>query len=101
MRYRIADYGTVFSTRDRGARVLVEVLEAYRARNNGEIIVDFEGVRSMTHSFADEFIGELLSMAKRGEVPTPALENLRGTPLRAVERSARVRDLAVPHAALA
>ena len=93
MRYRLADHGRVFSSRDRGARLLADFVSVYDQHDGSSIIIDFEGVMSMTHSFADEFVGELLVRGERGDIPAPTLENLEPIPARAVERCARVRGV--------
>jgi uncharacterized protein DUF4325 len=94
MRYRMADHGRVFSTRDRGARLLADFDSAYT--RDASVVIDFAGVLSMTHSFADEFVGELLARSNRGELPAPRLENLAEVPRRAVERCADVRGVPAP-----
>lgn len=91
MRYRMAEHGSVFSTRDRGSRLLADLESAYN--RDGSLIIDFEGVLSMTHSFADQFLGELLIRGARGEIPQPQLVNLDSVPRRAVERCAEVRGV--------
>jgi len=96
MRYRIADYGRVFSTRERGSRLLADFLAAYDVSSDRSIVLDFEDVLNMTPSFADEFVGELLVRNTRGQLPAPALENLQPAARRAVERCARVRGVALP-----
>jgi len=92
MRYHVADHGRVFSTRDRGKRCLSDFVTVYD-QHGGGIVLDFEGVRSMTPSFADELVGELLVRSMRGEMPMPVLENLGAQPLRSVERCARARGI--------
>jgi uncharacterized protein DUF4325 len=92
MRYRVADHGRVFSTRDRGKRCLSDFVTVYD-RHDGSVVLDFEGVRSMTPSFADELVGELLVRSARGEIRMPTLENLGPQPLRSVERCAQARGL--------
>jgi STAS-like domain of unknown function (DUF4325) len=96
MHYRVADHGRVFSTRDRGSRVLADFVSVYERHDWSSIVLDFEGVRSMTPSFADEFVGELLVRSERGEMLMPALANLEPTPLRALERCAHVRGIGLP-----
>ena len=104
MRYRVADHGRVFSTRDRGAQLLSD-FSSFCDHESGtsSIVLDFEGVLSMTPSFADEFVGELLARSARGEIVMPSLENLDPAPRRSVERCARARgvDWSLPHLALA
>jgi hypothetical protein len=92
MRYRVADHGRVFSTRDRGKRCLSDFVTFYD-RHDGSVVLDFDGVRSMTPSFADELVGELLVRSARSEIRMPTLENLGPQPLRSVERCARARGV--------
>lgn len=102
MRYRVADHGRVFSTRDRGTQILSDFVSFYDRHDGSSIVLDFEGVLSMTPSFVDELVGELLVRSGRGEIIMPAVENLAPAPLRSVERCARVRGVDwSPHLALA
>jgi hypothetical protein len=93
MRYRVADQGRVFSTRDRGKQVLSSFLSFCDQHDGNAFVLDFQGVLSMTPSFADELVGELLVRSGRGEIAMPALENLGPQPQRSVERCARVRGI--------
>jgi hypothetical protein len=93
MRYRVADQGRVFSTRDRGRQFLLDFVTVYDQHGGSDVVLDFEGVLSMTPSFADELVGELLVRSARGEMTMPALEHLAPQPLRSVERCARARGL--------
>jgi STAS-like domain of unknown function (DUF4325) len=90
MTFRVVAHGTVFSTRDRGEKLLEEV---DRALADGEdLVVDFDGVLSISHSFADEFIGALFE-AKPGEV---TIENAAPSVERAIQRSLRARGHGQP-----
>jgi len=63
MRFTLADYGKVFSTRPRGAELLA-VVESQAPR--GVVVeIDFEGVQSVSYSFVDEFLGALVERASR------------------------------------
>ena len=103
MRYRVADHGRVFSTRDRGAEILSDFSAFYAREGGTDVVLDFADVLSMTPSFADEFIGDLLERSARGEIAMPALENLAPAPLRSVERCARARGVnwSSPHLVVA
>lgn len=57
MRFRLNDYGEVFSTRSRGAELLALLEE--QAETASVIEIDFDGVKGLSYSFADEFVGEL------------------------------------------
>lgn len=58
MSFRLAEHGAVFSTRPKG-RSLRQAALAEHVRG-GEIHVSFDGVQSISYSFADEFLGPLL-----------------------------------------
>lgn len=62
MTFRLADHGTVFSTRPRGAALRSEVLA--EAESSENICLSFAGVRSVSYSFADEFVGAIASTGK-------------------------------------
>ena len=55
---RMVDHGTLLSTRQLGAIVRAEILE--QLNRQATVLVDFGGVGSITHSFADEAFGKLL-----------------------------------------
>ncbi len=91
MRYRLADHGLVFSTRDRGARILADL-----RKQTGDgcalssVEIDFTGIRSLSYSFVDECIGELMQQA---EDATPTLVNVPPSVARTIERSLRRRGI--------
>lgn len=102
MRYRVADHGRVFSTRDRGTQLLSDYVSFCDRHGESTVVLDFEGVLSMTPSCADEFVGELLVRSTRGEITMPDVENLGPRPLRSVVRCAHVRRVDwSPHLATA
>jgi anti-anti-sigma regulatory factor len=89
MLYRLADHGLVFSTRDRGARMLADLRETAGAST---ATIDFADVRSLSYSFVDEFVGQLIQDAfASGDLPT--LVNLPPAVARTIERSLRRRGL--------
>lgn len=93
MRFRLAEHGRAFSTRPRGA-ALLGVLEG-KAHGASEAIIDFEGVTSVSYSFADEFIGELMERADAGRYDfEPALENVAPALRRVIRRSLENRGVA-------
>jgi hypothetical protein len=67
MRFVIHERGTVFSTRPRGAALLAELHSEAEAEAANVVQVDFEGVESISYSFADEFVGTLMQRAESGE----------------------------------
>jgi anti-anti-sigma regulatory factor len=87
MRYSLADHGLVFSTRDRGARMLADL----QAKCDGArtVTIDFSDVRSVSYSFVDEFLGQLV----QSTAVSPALVNVPPMAARTIERSLRRRGL--------
>nr|WP_195366241.1 STAS-like domain-containing protein [[Eubacterium] tenue] len=53
----ISKFGEMLSTRDIGAIIRKEIILSIK--NKETITVDFEGVKQMTHSCADEIFGKL------------------------------------------
>jgi anti-anti-sigma regulatory factor len=90
MRYRLADHGLVFSTRDRGARMLADFRETIVSAKTEPVEIDFSEVRSVSHSFVDEFIGELMTDTA-GLEAMPSLVNVSPSAARTIERSLRRR----------
>lgn len=58
MTFRLDQHGAVFSTRPRGRQLRQAALSDH-ARGQ-ELHISFEGVQSISYSFADEFLGPLL-----------------------------------------
>ncbi len=54
---RIAEYGTDLSSRSTGHTLRDEAL---RLAATGPVLLDFDGVRSVSHSFADESLAVLV-----------------------------------------
>lgn len=92
MRYRLADHGLVFSTRDRGTRILADFREKTIDATTEPVAIDFAEVRSVSYSFIDEFIGELMRQAAERDV-TLTLVNVSPSAARTIERSLRRRGL--------
>jgi hypothetical protein len=58
MSFRLNQHGAVFSTRPRGRQLRQAALSDHvRGR---ELHISFEGVQSISYSFADEFLGPLM-----------------------------------------
>lgn len=92
MRFRLVDHGRAFSTRPRGA-ALLDLLES-KARND-EVVVDFTGVTSISYSFADEFIGEMMERVDAGRYGfEPKLDNVAVPLRRVIRRSLENRGVA-------
>lgn len=88
----LADRGSVFSMRDRGRRLLADLRD--EIERDDELVLDFEGVISLSHSFADEFVGELAEQAARGKLPHPEVINAAAPIHQAINRSFRARGIA-------
>lgn len=88
--FRMSVFGRAFATRERGA----EIREAFRSHSAGECTaVDFAGVANVSYSFADEFLGVLVSEplpdgGRRFDIvnAAPSIERIAG---RAIERRLR------------
>ena len=66
MEFQLSEWGTVFSTRPRGKKLLGELQSDLQPDEDAHI--SFAGVKSVSYSFADEFIGGLLSSNPKGDV---------------------------------
>jgi hypothetical protein len=94
MRFRLSTYGRAFSTRPRGSELLA-VLEA-QASNAPIVDIDFDGVTSISYSFADEFVGVLMRRVADGEYEFQAhLEHVPAALRRVILRSLENRGLEV------
>lgn len=64
MYFRLADNGQAFSTRLRGEQLLAD----FEAKTTGASVVaiDFDGIRSLSYSFGDSFVGEAIERARTG-----------------------------------
>jgi STAS-like domain of unknown function (DUF4325) len=58
-RYVLGRHGQAFSTRARAEQIRAEIEQL--ASGAGDVLIDFEGVRSVSYSFADELIGVFAS----------------------------------------
>jgi hypothetical protein len=99
MRIELASYGQVFSTRDRGARLLDEI--EHELRGAESVVVDFRGVLSVSYSFADEFVGGLAERAQAGLAPHVTVEHADGSIRDTIELSLRKRGVEPAEAELA
>lgn len=94
MNFRLVNHGSVFSTRDRGIRLLADLAKE-RAQNqeDRELTIDFEGVHSVTSSFADEFVGKLMQRAHDEEGDAPQILNMNSNVATRVRRALSYRGL--------
>jgi hypothetical protein len=90
MQLRLAEYGLVFSTRDKGERLRDELLEKIEDLSTVELVFDFADVMSASYSFVDELVGET---AERMVPNTPSIINASPSIVETIERSLRNRRL--------
>jgi hypothetical protein len=92
MLIQMAEHGLVFSLRDRGRRMRAEALENMSTGPSETLVLDFADVRSVSNSFADEFVGVLAeSMAP----DAPEVINASPGVAKRIEGSLRRRNLNV------
>lgn len=93
MRLMLAEHGIVFSTRDRGRRMLEHFENAIVDADS--VVIDLAGVRSISYSFADAFIGTLMTRSLAGELPPAELANVSESASRSIKRSLDNREIDV------
>lgn len=91
VRYELAERGLVFSTRDRGARILADIQEIMGEAPREPLVIDFRDVVSVSYSFVDEFVGEMF--ARTAQETAPILEKVPPAACRTIERSLTRRGL--------
>lgn len=64
--YGLVEHGTTLATRPFAKQLRADLLE--KTPGHKTIELDFTGVRSTSHSFADEFVARLAEDAKAGAV---------------------------------
>jgi hypothetical protein len=55
--FQVNEFGRTFATRERGDALRRELLKL--AEGHDVVVVDFDGVMSVSYSFADELVGKL------------------------------------------
>jgi len=93
--YQLAKQGSVFSTRPRAVRLLAHLHEVSDL-DTTPLVLDFQGVRDMSYSFADEFIGTLTQRAIDEQVEAPQLINMEAPVCEMVSLSLASRELPLP-----
>lgn len=68
-------------------------LESRLDDSDASITLDFEGVKHVSYSFADEFIGKLVQRAHDGDVAPPTLVNVGPSVYDVIELNLRSRGL--------
>jgi hypothetical protein len=66
-RYALAGHGRTLATRPLGKELREKL--AQRAAGEDSVTLDFSGVLSTSHSFADEFVATLAEEVKAGDIP--------------------------------
>jgi hypothetical protein len=93
MEYQLAYRGSVFSTRSRGVELLVDLETCLLSNPRDEVVLDFEGVKHVSFSFVDEFVGRLVQRAEDNRAEVPRLTNLTPDVAAIVSMSLRSREL--------
>jgi hypothetical protein len=65
-RYALAEHGTTFATRPFGRELRTDLLQ--KAVGHRIVDLDFSGVLSASHSFADEFVARLAEESENGDI---------------------------------
>jgi STAS-like domain of unknown function (DUF4325) len=64
-RYALAEHGRTLATRPLGQELRADLVQ--KAAGEDLVTLDFSGVASTSHSFADEFVARLAEEVKLGE----------------------------------
>jgi anti-anti-sigma regulatory factor len=99
MRFAMAERGSVFSTRDRAIRVLAELEHAEAQSEENELILDFTGVTHVSDSFADKFVGTVVSQRRSVGQPDPLIQGPTPFVKKVIDRTLELRELSLPVAA--
>ncbi len=89
MQLSLAEFGLVFSTRDRGSRIRADLLGQIADSPEG-VIIDFAKVLNASYSFIDEFIGKL---AEQIDAEQMDIVNASPTITRTIKKSLQNRGL--------
>lgn len=94
MRYLLAETSHVFSTRDRGARVLEEVRALVGDALASQVVIDFADVQRVSYSFIDEFLGVWASELTDLRQPLPELDHVSEQAAALIAESMKRRGIA-------
>ncbi|HEX5983173.1 MAG TPA: STAS-like domain-containing protein [Solirubrobacterales bacterium] len=64
--YALAEHGKTLATRPLGQELRTDLVQ--KAGSAAVVALDFSGILSTSHSFADEFVARLVEEVKTGEV---------------------------------
>jgi hypothetical protein len=94
MHFTMAKRGSVFSTPERAIRILAE-LEQTEARSghDRELVLDFAAVTNVSDSFADGFIGTVVSQRRSRGLPDPKIVNTTLFVQKVIDRMLQLREL--------
>jgi hypothetical protein len=73
MHFAMAARGSVFSTPERAIRILAELEQAEAGSSDLELVIDFAAVSNVSDSFANAFIGTVVSRRRSLGLPDPAI----------------------------
>lgn len=95
-RYALAEHGTTFATRPFGRELRVDLLQ--KAAGHSIVELDFSGVLSASHSFADEFVARLAEESENGDIDFEvAVSGASPDVERSVNRAVDRRDAHLAH----
>ena len=94
MVFKIVNRGTVFATRERGRELLFEVCELRSADHEEVLVLDFDGVKTMTDSVIHMFVLPLMWEAIESPLrPLPELINMSEEVKKAIDWNFRARGI--------
>jgi hypothetical protein len=83
--FSLKEFGRAFATRGRGKELRSSLLA--RAAGEDVAIIDFTEVTNVSYSFADEFLGMLVSASPENDVPQVEVVNMAAQVDRVVQRA--------------
>jgi anti-anti-sigma regulatory factor len=76
MEFKLAHEAAILSTRYRSSVLTAKIERQLTDSATEELILDFEGVRFVSYSFADEFLSAMIGQARYMGLDGPSLVNL-------------------------
>lgn len=101
MHYEVGRFGAFLATREKAAKIRDDLEKALRKANPEELIeISFKGVQAATISFADEFVGRLMTARMSQDLPEIGilLTNLNGELFEAIDVCLERRELLAAYA---
>ncbi len=96
MVYQLSKQGSVFSTRPRAVRLLVDLQQQVGDLDTTPLVLDFDGVRDVSYSFTDEFVGTLIQRAIDERATAPSLINMAPAVHEMINLNLGARGLPLP-----